>query len=101
MPVLYVRAAFDMHDTTASVFWAIPGRGFSEERRLGFPVVPDGQFRDYAFDLASSPAYTGTITRLRLDPGNGGAPGDFVEIAAISYRPPSGAAPVPRVVPRH
>jgi len=101
MPVLYVRAAFRMHDSEANVFWAIPGEGFSEDRRLGFPVVPDGQFRDYAFDLATSPAYAGTVTRLRLDPGNGGVPGDFVEIAAISYRPPSGAARVPRVVARH
>jgi len=98
MPVLYLTAAFHTHDSEAEVFWAVPGESFDGSRRIAFPVIPDGNFHTYSIDLSSVPTYTGVITQLRLDPGNGGVPGDFVEISAISFRAPGNGAT--RVVTR-
>src|SRR5262245_39439177 len=100
MPVLYVTAAFRTHDDSAAVLWAVPGEGVSESHRVSFPVIPDGQFRTYAIRLAGSPGYTGTITRLRIDPGEGGSPGDSVTIASVSYRSPDSSERTPRIVTR-
>ena len=92
MPDLYVTAAFHTHGPTAEIFWAVPGESFDPSRRLEVSVVGDGKLRTYVVNLASSPTYSGTITRLRLDPSSGGVPGDFVEIEAISFRPPGNGA---------
>lgn len=87
LPVVYVTAAFHTQDTLAEVFWSMPGETFSASRRVGFAVIPDGEFHTYAVHLDSSREYRGVITGLRLDPGNGGRPGEYVDIASISYRP--------------
>jgi hypothetical protein len=87
LPTLYLTAAFHTHETAAEVFWAVPGQSFDGSRRLEFTVVPDGQMRTYAIPLWSSPTYTGTITRLRLDPSGGGISGDWVDVASISFQP--------------
>ena len=100
MPILYITAAFRTHDASATIFWAVPGQDFSETRRVSFPVVPDGLLREYAVPLAGAPGYTGTITRLRLGPGEGGISGDWVTIASISFRPPEHSPRTPRIVAR-
>jgi len=97
LPTLYLTAAFHTHETTAEVFWAIPGQGFDGSRRLDFTVIPDGQMRTYAIPLWSAATYSGTITRLRLDPSDGGTAGDWAEIASISFQPEPGGR-TPRVV---
>jgi len=99
LPTLYLTAAFHTHETTAEVFWAIPGQGFDPSRRLDFPVIPDGQMRTYAIPLSSSPTYTGPITRLRLDPSDGGIAGDFIQILSLSFQPEP-TDRLPRVVVR-
>jgi hypothetical protein len=100
MRTLYLTAAFHTHDATAEVFWAIPGDGFDPSRRLAFTIVPDGVLRTYAIPLSSSTAYTGVITRLRLDPSGGGIAGDFVEIQSVSFRPDAGSREPIAVGPR-
>lgn len=100
LPTLYLTAAFHTHDTAAEIFWAIPGQSFDPSRRLDFAVVPDGKTRTYAIPLSLSPAYTGVITRLRIDPSDGGTPGDFVEILSLSFRPDNGTGRSPTVVVR-
>ncbi len=86
VPRLYVRAAFRTRSDRAAIFWSVPQGGFSGERRLEFVIRPDGEFHDYALDLASVPTYRGTITGLRLDPTDSLGPGDEVRIASISWR---------------
>jgi len=100
LPILYVTAAFRTHDASATISWAMPGEGFTETRRVSFTVVPDGVLRTYVVSLAGAPGYTGTIARLRLDPGEGGIPGDSVTIASISFRPPDASPRTPRIVAR-
>lgn len=85
MPVLFVHAAFHTQDAEVRIFWSVSGADFDEMHARSFAVVPDGQFRTYAFPLSASPKYAGPITGLRVDPGSGGHPGDFVDIAWISF----------------
>jgi len=99
LPTLYLTAAFHTHDMAAEVFWAIPGQGFDASRRLDFPVIPDGQMRTYAIPLSSSPAYTGVVTELRLDPSGGGIAGDFIEILSVSFESDTGRSPAVVVRP--
>lgn len=85
-PSLYLRAAFRTTQTRAELFWSVPGKGFDAERKVEFDIIPDGKFHIYTIDLASSPRYTGTITGLRLDPVSTGAPGEYMDIASLSWR---------------
>lgn len=41
---------------------------FHEARSLRFPVVPDGQYHDYAIDLDAQPRWKGRIRGVRFDP---------------------------------
>src|SRR5262249_40222554 len=72
MSVLYMNAAFHTQDAQVWIFWSISGADFDGRHVQSFPVVPDGQFRTYAFPLSSSPLYAGSITGLRIDPSDGG-----------------------------
>ena len=87
LPVLYVTAAFHTHSDSVDIFWSTPADGFAEARRMSFPIVPDGQMRTYAFSLADAASYAGIITDLRIDPGDGGTSGDYVDVASISFLP--------------
>ncbi|MCS6774944.1 MAG: hypothetical protein RMJ43_13840 [Chloroherpetonaceae bacterium] len=86
VPVLYLRAAFHTSQDRAEIFWSVPGQGFAPERSLSFQIRPDGRFHTYTIELASSPAYTGTISGLRLDPVPAGRKGDYVQVASLSWR---------------
>ncbi len=86
VPKLYIRAAHRSNQNQAEVFWQIPGAGFSETRRVQFGVKPDGRYHTYAVDLASSPAYNGTITGLRFDPVFAAEGGAYVDVASISWK---------------
>ncbi len=87
VPRLYLRAAFRTHGDHAEIFWSVPGKGFSSERRLAFPVKADSEFHTYEISLAPSPGYRGTITGLRLDPAESIGDGEEVEIAFLSWKP--------------
>jgi hypothetical protein len=87
VPRLYLRAAFRSRESMVALFWRVPGQEFSEERRMDFPVNPDGVMRTYAIDLAGRPGYQGTITGLRLDPFSTFDPDAEVLVESISWRP--------------
>ena len=88
-PRLYVEAAFHTGGHSAQLFWTRrDAPEFSESKSLRFEVNPDGQYRTYAVDLASSPEYRDAITGLRLDPEDAGRPGDFVRVRSIGFRRP-------------
>ena len=68
------------------VFWVTePSPGWDEAKSARFDLVHDDQFHDYAVPVDVQ----GTLTRLRLDPGNG--PGriaiDRVEVWRIRWHP--------------
>ncbi len=65
----------------AQVFWEVDGRAFNEADSMHFTVIPDGEWHTYRLALKDSPNWTGTITRLRLDPSN--AEGGDIGIALI------------------
>ena len=93
VPLLYITAAY--HNTSsadAEVFWTTPGR-VSPAGSVRFKVVPDGRSHTYAVDLASSPAYQGTITGIRFDPSDGNDPGGYVDIASITWKSPDWVSP--------
>ncbi|MBK1877410.1 right-handed parallel beta-helix repeat-containing protein [Pelagicoccus mobilis] len=41
---------------------------FSVEKSVSFPVIADGQMREYVVDLGASAEYRGVVTRWRIDP---------------------------------
>ena len=75
------------------------GRGLLGRRRrerllagatVEFATRPDGAIHTVRVDLASSPAYRGTITGLRFDPIPSGGDGEEVRVESISWRPGGG-----------
>jgi hypothetical protein len=85
VPTLYVRARWASADPVARVYWSLGGP-FSHRRSRPFFPVADGHFRTYAVRLAGLPGYAGAITRIRVDPVESPQPGDFVDVACISWR---------------
>ena len=82
---LVISAAFRTRESSAQIMWERHGeRGFPKANRANFDVRPDGRYRAYEVDLASSPGYRGAITRLRLDPAPTGMKGDWVKIRSIT-----------------
>jgi hypothetical protein len=90
-PRIYFAARYVMSsppaDPTADLFWETNNSGgFSETRKQSVTVIPDGTWRVYSFDVGANPAWSGLISQLRLDPIQSGGPGDYVDIAGISYQ---------------
>ena len=83
-PRLILEAAYDGPAAQAEIFWQEVGGGFSEKRKTGFLLVPDGQFRSYEVDLSSVASYSGGLTQLRFDPIPHGAPGVRIRIRRIA-----------------
>jgi hypothetical protein len=65
----------------AQVFWEVDGRPFNETDSYHFDVEDDGAWHTYLLPLKESAAWSGQITRMRLDPSNAEA-GD-ITIASI------------------
>lgn len=84
VPSVVIEAAYRTSGSQGQLFWSVPHEGFSEERSIHFTAIPDGGYHTYTLDLASSPAYKGTITGIRLDPSNGLDPAGIVDVASIT-----------------
>ncbi|MGN0853705.1 MAG: glycoside hydrolase family 99-like domain-containing protein [Kiritimatiellia bacterium] len=54
--------------TFAQLFWSGPGRTTSENASVRRPVVADGAFHDYVFDVAANRRWQGRVNHLRFDP---------------------------------
>jgi hypothetical protein len=90
-PKIYFRARYVMSsppaDASAQLFWETNNSGdFSETRSQRVTVIPDGAWRVYSFDVGANAAWSGLISQLRLDPIQSGGPGDYADIAGISYQ---------------
>ncbi|MFO7916334.1 MAG: FlgD immunoglobulin-like domain containing protein [Candidatus Krumholzibacteriales bacterium] len=96
VPIIYITCAHHTVSDQAELFFAGADGVFSSERRLTVTVVPDGEVRSYEVDLASHPLYAGAITRLRFDPVITQAPGDMVDLYAITTDKITSAEPVDR-----
>jgi hypothetical protein len=95
-PVVYIRAAYKTSNKFAEIFWETAEKpGFSPEQKVRFEVQPNGEYRTYEVNLSRSPAYRGTIRRLRFDPVESGQAGDHVDIEFISVKKPNDGTPVP------
>ena len=71
-----VRLSSTNADTTAALYWTrLDAPAFDEARRVTFPIEDAGALAGYDVDLSAHEEWTGTVTRLRLDPvevGDGG-----------------------------
>ncbi len=52
------------------LFWQVGASPASEATMLRLPVTPDGQFRDYVFEVGQHKQWRGRINKLRFDPVN-------------------------------
>jgi hypothetical protein len=52
------------------LFWSMAGRATEESASLRVPILCDGDWHTYRFDLASAPRWRGRVSSLRLDPAN-------------------------------
>ena len=60
------------HDSNAEFFWTTTeSPNFKAGFEFGFRIIPDGEFHVYEVPVKKSNNWRGTITRLRLDPGEG------------------------------
>lgn len=54
------------------LYWARSGEGFSETCAKSFSTIADGRWHTLRVDLSTSSAWSGTVTKIRLDPTTGG-----------------------------
>lgn len=76
------------HDESAEFFWTTTAQpNFVGGLEYGFKLIADGEFHEYQVPVGNSDKWHGTVTRLRLDPGEGStaavAEGAEVEIDYI------------------
>ncbi|MCS6949058.1 MAG: glycoside hydrolase family 99-like domain-containing protein [Armatimonadota bacterium] len=71
-------------EDVGQLFWTVSGSE-SEATSVRFPVMADGQWREYVLNLSDNPRWRGVVTRLRLDPCN--RAGVKVQVAALELLP--------------
>ena len=82
-----IEAAFKTTGNTAILFWQRHGsKAPSAEDHIRFPIVPDGKFRRYRVKLGGEETYKGAMIRLRLDPADSGAEGDFIKLKSVQLK---------------
>ncbi|MFQ6092277.1 MAG: dockerin type I domain-containing protein [bacterium] len=60
----------------AEFFWTtLANPNFVAGLEYGFSLIPDGTFHTYEVEVGNAETWTGTVTRLRLDPGTGQSAG--------------------------
>lgn len=67
-PKLKFEAAFETGTTKANIYWRTLDKPFGDTQSLPIEVWPDGKFHTMEVDLSASPAYTGSIIQVRIDP---------------------------------
>ena len=75
----------DTPSTRGQIYFATPAGGFSEGRHKDFTIIPnDTGYTEYTIDMSDNAEWTGTLNRIRLDPGV--AAGSFsVDYFRIQY----------------
>jgi len=67
------------------IYFTTPTGGWSESRSMAFPIVADGEFRDYWFDLFQHPGWRGRINQFRIDLEPPNTEGALLDIQAIEF----------------
>jgi hypothetical protein len=78
-----VRMKLPTCNPLGQLFWTTAEEpSFNDDKRVSFPVVPDGEWHEYEIPVAEHPKWKDeTIHAIRFDPTSGGAaPGSRVEI---------------------
>lgn len=67
-------------DTCGQMYFVLDGqRTFAEAQSVTFDVLPDGQMHTYTLDMGENAAWSGKVSRLRLDPVcSSGVGGTFI-----------------------
>ncbi|NOZ57150.1 MAG: hypothetical protein GXO73_10240, partial [Calditrichaeota bacterium] len=95
--VLRMRISGEQRD--AEFFWTTDTQPhFKAGLEIGFTLIPDGRFHVYEIPIGRHQKWRGTITRLRLDPGPGIAPGQDPVPLEIDYIRVIQRGPMPRIV---
>lgn len=95
--VLRMRISGEQRD--AEFFWTTTTQPqFKAGLEMGFTLIPDGQFHVYEVPVGRHQKWRGTITRLRLDPGSGIAPGADPVPLEIDYIRVVQRGPMPRIL---
>jgi hypothetical protein len=89
-PKIYFGARYVMSSPTpseADLYWETNNTGgLSEARKQSVALTPSPEWKVYAFNVGANTAWNGLISLFRLDPVISGGPGDYVDIAGISYK---------------
>lgn len=67
------------------LFWATTTAAASEGSSAKLPLIGDGEWHEYRFDVAKNPRWQGRLASFRLDPGS--RPGVRVEIDSVVMEP--------------
>ena len=79
--VVRMKVAGAVAGDSCQFFWQIGNSPASEATALRLPLIPDGLFHDYAFEVGDHRQWRGRINRLRFDPVN--QSGVTVTVASI------------------
>ena len=74
----------DGKEDKVQLFWEKARTSANEAMSISIPVVADGQFHDYEFNLGAHKRYSGFLTMFRLDPLS--RKGAKVEIASVELK---------------
>jgi|LGVF01.1.fsa_nt_gb cell wall-associated NlpC family hydrolase len=66
-------------------FTTSDSKEFSEDKKVDFKVNNDGDWYDYSIFMGSQPSWTGTITRIRIDPADYGLEEGEVDSIGFDY----------------
>lgn len=83
-PKLKVQMAYLGRGTKARVLWRrLDDDRWDASKSIALELNPDGKFRTYELDLKQSPAYSGLITGLAVEPVSQPQPGETLMLRSI------------------
>lgn len=71
--ILEIRMASNAPDGSGAIYFATDSEpGYSEDKKVSFPVTNNGNYYAYQINLGDHPKWAGNITGIRIDPANNG-----------------------------
>lgn len=93
--ILIIEAAFSSSNQNASISWQRHGQSApNPEDQLSFPIKGDGSWQRYTIRLHESPAWSGPIVRLLINPALSPNSSDHLRIKSV--RLTSSETPTPQ-----
>jgi hypothetical protein len=72
----------------ARIYFETPVSGFSQSNSKPIAITPNSDFKQYSVDMAGVPGWSGTISRIRLDPFDDGSNSGTFSIDYIKLSKP-------------